>query len=120
MVLRVCQNCGRRIKGRFDKKYCNSRCRNIFHNQSKSKTGGYVRKVNQILRRNRSILETLLPSGNKTKRTTKNDLLNQGYHFSFLTHIYTTKQGKTYRYCYDYGYLSLEDDDVLIVRMLEN
>ena len=49
----------------------------------------------------------------------KDKLQRLGFQFKYLTHIYTTKTGKTYYYCYDYGYLPLDNDWFLIVKKKE-
>ncbi|WP_238395822.1 hypothetical protein [Pontibacter pudoricolor] len=50
------------------------------------------------------------------KTTVRRDVLLQfGFDFNYHTHLYRTRQGNTYHFCYDYGYLLLEDDRVLIV-----
>jgi hypothetical protein len=38
-----------------------------------------------------------------------------GFDFRHFTHLYRTKQGNTYHFCYDYGYFLLPDEKVLIV-----
>ena len=67
-----------------------------------------MRSVNAILKRNRDILHSLNPNG-KTN-IAKSKLQNAGYNFSYHTNSYTTKADKTYYFCYDQGYLILEND----------
>ena len=74
----------------------------------------YVRRVNVILRKNRRILSKLMP-GDKS-RTTKEQLLIRGFNFYYYTNIYKTKQGKTYFFVYELGYLELENEDYALVR----
>jgi hypothetical protein len=52
-------------------------------------------------------------------KTIKEKLLQKGFLFKYITHLYTTKEGKVYYYCYDYGYLPLDNDWYLIVRRKE-
>lgn len=78
-----------------------------------------MRNVNNALSKNRRILEELLPEGEETAKTTQDKLLQKGFLFKYVTHLYTTKTGKTYYYCYDYGYLPLDNDWYLIVRRKE-
>jgi len=73
-----------------------------------------VRNINNILRRNRRILEELNPSG-KTK-TNREKLLIKGFDFDYSTSSYQTQAGARYVFCYEYGYLLLEGDDVLLVK----
>ena len=46
-------------------------------------------------------------------------LKNEVYNFKFFTHIYKTKTGFTYYFCYDFGYMPVEDDKILIVNWQE-
>ena len=38
------------------------------------------------------------------------DVVDLGFNFDFYTNIYQTKNGKTYFFCYDHGYLDLGND----------
>lgn len=114
-----CLACDKPLKGRSDKKFCDDYCRNNYNNQLKSITNNQVRNINNALGKNRRILEEMLPPGDEMTKTTKEKLLQKGFLFKYVTHLYTTKSGKTYYYCYDYGYLPLENDWYLIVRRKE-
>lgn len=110
---RVCPECGDPIHGRIDKKFCSDQCRNTFNNKDKGYSTSYVRKINSILRKNRKIIEDLNPKG-KTK-VHKNQLTKKGFDFDYHTNIYTTKTGNTYYFCYEHGYLALENDFYALV-----
>ena len=110
---RQCPECGDNIKGRSDKKFCSDQCRNAYNNRLNSDTYNYMRKVNNILRKNRRILAELNPHG-KTK-TTRTRLKREGFNFQYFTNIYQTKQGKVYYFCYEYGLLPLGNDEVALV-----
>ncbi len=43
-------------------------------------------------------------------------LAEQGFDFRYHTHQYQNKKGQTYHFCYEYGYLPLEGDWVLVVK----
>jgi len=115
---RYCLDCGEVLRGRADKKFCNDQCRNNYNNQLNSNSSNLVRNINNILRRNRRILEELNPSG-KTK-TTQKKMAAKGYNFEYHTRTYQTQNGKTYHFCYEYGYLPLDGDEVLLVRREDN
>lgn len=117
--LKRCLACDKPLKGRADKKFCDDYCRNNYNNQLKAITNNQVRNINNALGKNRRILEDLLPPGEEMAKTTKEKLLQRGFLFKYVTHLYTTKTGKMYYYCYDYGYLPLENDWYLIVRRKE-
>ena len=109
-----CPECGDKIIGRADKKFCGDACRNTHNNALNKDSKNLVRNINNRLRKNYRILESLNPNG-KTK-TTKEKLLRLGFNFEFFTNIYTTKTGSVYFYLYDQGYLALENDFYLIVK----
>jgi len=117
--VKECLTCGKLLKGRSDKKFCDDYCRNNYNNQLKSIINNQVRNINNTLGKNRRILESLLPDTEETARTTKEKLSRLGFQFKYVTHLYTTKTGKTYYYCYDHGYLPLDNDWYLIVRRKE-
>ncbi|NJO69734.1 MAG: DUF2116 family Zn-ribbon domain-containing protein [Bacteroidetes bacterium] len=112
-----CLECGEPIKGRIDKKFCSDLCRNSYNNRSNSDSNNYMRSINSILRRNRRILEELNPEG-KIK-VTKDKLSTKGFNFNYFTNIYLTKTGNQYYFCYEYGYLALENDSFAIVKRQE-
>ena len=75
-----------------------------------------MKNVNNALSKNRRILEELLPEGEEMVKTTQEKLVQKGFLFKYVTDLYTTKSGKTYYYCYEYGYLPLDNDWYLIVK----
>jgi hypothetical protein len=118
---KTCLFCEKSLKGRIDKKFCDDNCRNSYNNQQKAKGShsAYVRNINNALLKNRKILESLLPDEKKTVNVKNTKLLQLGFQFKYITHLYTTKDNKTYFFCYDYGYLPLENDWFLIVKRKE-
>ena len=114
-----CLECGDKIAGRADKKFCSDQCRISYNNRLNSDNTNLVRNINNTLGKNRRILESLLPEGEETAKANKEKLQRLGFHFKYITDSYTTKTGKTYLYCYEYGYLPLENDWFLIVKKKE-
>jgi len=115
----VCLNCGKQIRGRSDKKFCDDSCRNNYNNRIKGSSNNLVRNINHALNKNRRIMESLLPGAEETSKANKEKLLRLGFQFKYLTHVYVTRTGKTYYYCYDHGYLPLDNNWYLIVRRKE-
>lgn len=111
---RSCPECGNRIRGRADKKFCSDACRNTHNNSLNKDNKNLVRNINNRLRKNYRILEEI-NTEDKTK-TTKDRLLRMGFSFDYFTSIYTTKAGSTYYYLYDQGYLPLDSDFYLLVK----
>ena len=113
---RNCLACGKNIKGRIDKKFCDDYCRNQYNNQLNSDTVNYVRNVNNILRRNRRILEATMEGVEKAIVRSKSELAKKGYRFDYFTSLFTNKDKETYYYCYEYGIREVEHDKCIIVR----
>lgn len=113
---KTCLACAKKIRGRADKKYCDDLCRNSFNNQLKSETNSFVRNINNALGKNRRILQRLLPANQEMTKTTRDSLLQLGFHFNHITNIYNNRKGNTYYFCYEYGYLPLSNDRYLIVK----
>lgn len=117
-TLKSCLACGKALHGRADKKFCNDYCRNAFNNNLKVTNSAVVRQINGALLKNRRILEAVLGSEEKQK-VTKEKLLQLGFQFRYLTHLYITKKEDTYFFCYEYGYLPLEHELYLVVKRKE-
>ncbi len=113
-----CLQCGKSVYGRSDKKFCSADCRNEFNNLRYKEEKKAVIEINRILMRNRKILKQLNPEG---KMVISSDLLlKSGFDLEYYTNSYTTKSGREYRYCYDYGYYYDEEkDSYLLVKRLE-
>ena len=88
---KACLECGEKIVGRADKKFCSDYCRNAYNNNINKDSTNLVRNVNNALRKNYRILLELNPT-DKTK-TSKSKLLAKGFNFEYFTSIYTTKDG---------------------------
>ena len=112
-----CLECGDSFKGRIDKKFCSDLCRNSYNNKLKKASSDYYKVVNTTLRKNYKILESLLPE--ETAKASKSRLVQKGFDFGFYTNVYTTKKGTRYFFCYEYGYLPLENDYYFLVKKQE-
>jgi predicted nucleic acid-binding Zn ribbon protein len=58
-----CRVCSEKLYGRTDQRFCSDHCRNKFHNQKRKQEYAFLRRVDQILRKNRSILKQLWEAG---------------------------------------------------------
>ena len=108
-----CEECGKAIFGRIDKRFCSDQCRNSFNNRLNSDITNYIRNVNNALRKNRRILAELNPEGKI--RLSREKLIAKGFDFTCYTSTDTTKEGSQYFYCYDQGYLPIERGYYLLV-----
>ncbi len=101
------------LVGRSDKRFCSDQCRASYNNQNKNESELLIVKVNAVLRKNRTILKRLNPSGMSTVRK---EFLNElGFNFKYYTNLYKTKEGNEYWFCYDIGYMYLEGDKIRII-----
>ena len=110
---KICPNCGEIIIGRTDKKFCSDQCRNTYNNKVKRENEKLILVTNKILRRNRKVLKQFNPEGRTTIR--KEYLEKMDFDFRYHTHTFKTKNDNVYKFCYEYGYLEIDDEKVLIV-----
>jgi hypothetical protein len=114
-----CLNCDKTVKGRTDKKFCGDYCRNSYNNQLKAAKNNLVRNINNALGKNRRVLESFFKTEEEIAKTHKDKLLEKGFQFKYMTHTYTNKKGNVYFFCYDLGYMPLENDWYLLVKRRE-
>lgn len=104
---KICLECGKELRGRADKKFCDTNCKAAYNNRNKSLGEEMIRHTNIVLRHNRRILRTLCPEGKSTVR--KSVLEQMGYRFKFFTDIYRSSKGGVYYLCYDYGFTAIKE-----------
>ena len=113
METAICLHCSEPLVGRSDKKFCDDHCRNTYHYENNRELSNFTRKVNLRLRKNRNILARL----NKHEKTKvhREQMLEEGFKFSYLTNTFTSRRGSTYFFCYDQGYMELGNDFFMLV-----
>jgi hypothetical protein len=111
-----CLACGDVLRGRSDKKFCNDYCRSSYNNKLKDGSYKTIRNINNVLAKNRRILASLLPENERSRKVSPEKLAQLGFQFNYQTQVYPAGNGKTYFFCYDYGYLKLESGSYLVVR----
>lgn len=114
---RNCKECGEKLRGRKDQKFCSDYCRNSYNNKQNEQANKQVRQINSILRKNRKILEQLNPNGKST--VDEMTLAERGFNFHYYTNVYKTKKGVSYYFVYDLGYLPIENNQYFLVRKQE-
>ncbi len=112
-MARTCIECGEKINGRADKKFCSDYCRNAYNNRLNRDSKNLMRNVHNRLRKNYRILEKLNPNGKTTVH--KDSLLRMGFDFIYFTSIYETQKGAIYHFVYDQGYLSIGQGDKYVL-----
>ena len=65
-------------------------------------------------------MESLFPDNEEITKTTKDKLLRKGFQYKYFTNTYTNKKGNIYFFCYGLGYLPLENDWSLLVKLKED
>lgn len=108
MKKKKCLECEEMFLGRSDKKFCSDSCRSSHNNRLNSDATNFVRNINNILRKNRRILEALNPNGKA--RIHKDKLMEEGFKFSYFTNQYVTKSGNIYHFCYEQGWMELDNN----------
>lgn len=116
--------------GREDRKFCDDTCRTSYNNRKRRESRkptvaepqpiveemnspDYIQKIQEILLKNRSILEEATKDG--TKRMEKRDLDGRGFIFKYFTSVAPAQNGNTYYFCFEYGYRFIENDHYVIL-----
>ena len=113
-----CLVCNSPSRGRIDKKFCDDYCRNQFNNQQKAQDRHHqhVRLVNNILLKNRKIINSLLIQNTSSIRIHRQKLQELGFNFGYITQLTQTKSGKTFYHCYDISYSTCERDKIWVTK----
>ena len=109
-----CLYCRKNIRGRSDKKFCNDYCRNYYNQGLKEKEGVAEKKINQILSRNRRVLQQISEEGHYVCLP-RERLMSMGFDPRFCTELYFTKSKTACFFCYDYGFVFSQKNDLAIV-----
>lgn len=111
-----CLSCNKALKGRTDKKFCNDYCRNTHNNLLKSSSSNLVRNLNNRLSKNRRILATILEDKKYMVKIKKNSLEDLGFDFLYTTQVIKNKLGSNYYFCYEYGYIPINKEWIVLIR----
>ncbi|SEA11212.1 hypothetical protein [Pedobacter hartonius] len=110
--MEYCLDCGGKLRGRPDKKFCDGYCRSHYNNELNKNKNAALKEINGILKKNAGILEKLGKIGLTT--FTQQMLFIEGFDFKFFTHQAHGKHGEVYKCCYNYGYRFINDDELLL------
>ena len=114
--MRNCKICKKEIRGRSDKIFCSTPCKNQYHIRLRAATAIASKKIDRILHRNRSILLEIIGKNTFQKKIPRILLEQKNFRFNYLTHFYKNKAGKTYHWVYDHAWVSFSSDEILIVK----
>ena len=112
--METCLECGEKIVGREDKKFCSDGCRNTYNNKINKDSTNFMRNINNKLRKNYRILSEINTEGKS--KTTRAKILSKGLDYELFTNILETKTAYTYFFVYDQGHRTLEDDFYKLVK----
>lgn len=117
---KTCENCGKALFGRTDKRFCNDTCRNTYNRNKalleQKKAHDNLPEIFKIIKRNYEILQSLgtekLEYGSYSS-VSINYLKKQGFNFRFCTSIHEGERAQVWKFCFEYGWLEGVDDVTL-------
>jgi len=117
-----CENCGRELFGRTDKRFCNDGCRNQFNREKsirdQQRPPGNLPEIFQVIKQNHRILQTYHPerlAANEFAFVDIKQLMAAGFNFKFFTSTGEI-DNQEYRFCFDIGWLKSGDHCLLVYR----
>ena len=106
-----CENCGKTIEGRSDKKFCDKYCKSQFHYlKQKEDVSNIYYKIDKQIKLNRKILKAFNRSGKSVVRKTV--LVKEGFNPNYFTHYWKNNKGDVYLFVYDYGFLKTVENQI--------
>ena len=114
--MKTCKICKTQLKGRADKLFCSSDCKNYYHVNLRRSTKTVANSIDEILHRNRSILLEILGKNAMQKKVNRITLSRKKFNYKYLTHFNINSKGKMYHFLYDIAWMEFSDDEILIVK----
>lgn len=109
-LYKECLHCGKELKGRTDKKFCDPQCKSSFQYQKeKNRPERFYNRVDNQLRLNRKILKEYNKGGKVIVRA--DVLLDLGFDPNFFTHYWKNQKGDVYLFVYEYGFLRKKENE---------
>jgi len=107
--MRNCPVCGGEVRGRKDKVYCSPTCKSSAQYEKRLSEEDFFFQVDRHLKLNRKLLKKYNQAGKSTIR--KERLLAEGFNPKYFTHFWKNQNGQVYLFCYEYGFLSLTENN---------
>ena len=105
---KTCLSCGKSLKGRIDKKFCDPFCKSGYHyKKSQEEAPKFYNKVDNQLKLNRRILKEYNRAGKATVRA--EILIENGFDPNFFTHYWKNTKGNVYLFVYEFGFLTKKE-----------
>jgi hypothetical protein len=105
--MRKCPVCHTEVVGRSDKVYCSPACKSSQQYEERLEQEAFFFEVDRQLKKNRRILRKYNQVGMTTLR--QEVLLAEGFNPRFFTHYWKNGKGKVYFFCYEFGFLNLQE-----------
>ncbi|MCR8556923.1 DUF2116 family Zn-ribbon domain-containing protein [Mucilaginibacter sp. BJC16-A38] len=110
-AIKHCENCGKELFGRTDKRFCNDGCRNQFNREKaareKQKAHDNLPEIFKIIKRNYEILQGYSLKGLHEDEAIFTDtwrLKEQGFNFKFFTSQVIERDGERINCCFEFGW----------------
>ena len=113
---RLCKWCKAPVRGRRDKIFCSVECKAAYHYELKNQSKDAANTIDKILHRNRSILLEIMGQHSTQRKTLKSELDQKKFNYSHITGYHINSKGKMVHHVYDFSYMILADQDVMIYR----
>ncbi len=113
----TCKECGTKLKGRSDKKFCDSNCRNAYHNEKSRPGEQHIRKINRQLSKNRNLLDRLLSEG--VERAPQVLMKSMGFKEELFTSLVIDQDQEIY-FVYDQAFRKEGQEIVILVAEIES
>jgi len=103
-----CENCGKPLFGRTDKRFCNDGCRNAFNRKKIAdlRAGDHenIPEIFRIIKKNYEILKSHGSLGqDKQFYFDAKILADEGFNFNFCTSVYEEKD-TVWKFCFERGW----------------
>lgn len=118
MKLKVCPICEKEFKGRRNKKFCSTKCKNQYHNEEYRNANQVVIRLNKVLQKNRTILKSLFKVY-RSAAIPMSVLEAHGFNMRYHTHLFNAPSGDKYTMVYEVGYKTSFDNQIHIVELDE-
>lgn len=111
--METCIECGGKLFGRSDKKFCDSNCRNAYHNEKSRPIINQVRQINRSLVNNRSIIENLANEG--VQKVSLKVLRTLGFEVNLFTARKIDESAEEIFFIYDQAFQIRGEDLVILM-----
>ena len=119
-----CEECGKALFGRTDKRFCTDTCRNTFNREKAAreavKAHENLPEVFRIIKKNYEILQSLHLETLKREEHCHVEtklLLAKGMNFKFFTSQYIDRDGTRFNCCFELGWQENPGDNCFLAYM---